>query len=53
MCEKEKKRPKPAADTGKQILRGLQGEDGYEIFSDEKNDAEQQRYLREYEDERR
>ena len=54
MCEKEKKAPKAATeDTGRKILRRLQGEDGYDVFSDQKSEAEHQRYLREYEDERR
>lgn len=54
MCEKEKKVLKKATeDTGRKILRRLQGEDGYDVFSDRKGDAEQQRYLREYEEDRR
>lgn len=54
MCEKKKKAPKATTeDTGRKILRRLQGEDGYDVFSDRKSDAEQQRYLREYEEDRK
>lgn len=53
MCEEKKKAPKvPGEDIGKKVLRQLQGEDGYAIFSDRNSEAEQQRYLREYEEDR-
>ena len=45
---------KPDANTeARRILRRLQGEDGYDIFADQRETADKQRLLRDYEDNRR
>ena len=54
--EKQKKTVAPkknAREEARGILRHLQGEDGYEIFADRSSSADRERWLRDYEDERK
>ena len=51
------KTPEPAEKTAQEearrILRRLQGEDGYDLFADRQPADDRNRWLREYEEERR
>lgn len=52
--EKKTTTKQPEQRDAKNIIRSLQGEDGYEIFSDRHtNDNDRDRWHREYEDNRR